>query len=381
MDMKKNMMGRLKRGVQLTALFLIPTFLALEFFSFIFFYFNLGATAYVPSYWIKNHDQIDTTEAWYTEYHDWGIWHKESSKARHITVCYNYEYSSNSYGARDIERSMNRKNIVVFLGDSFVEGRAVDDKRRMTNILEEHFGTEFLNFGAIGLGPLNYEIIYKELAAKFKHDHVIVGFLPLNDFTDNDLNFWRPISNVNERYRPFYSEDGKGAIYTRKKPEERVTHPNENSWITQIGKRYFWAYGLYREVKWILLKYKFIQNMWRSNYSGYRDALDYQIKNTLGSLRRIAEEAKRNKKSFTVVLFPATRDYEAKNRGDDLRIKKIFKDFAEKTKTNYVDLIDLIDFDEKLYHTCDGHWSPHGNLMAANALIEVLPNIIAIPKN
>jgi hypothetical protein len=375
------MMGRLKRSVQLTALFLIPLFIALEFFSFIFFYFNLGSTAYVPDFWIKNRQQVDTTKAWYTEYHDWGTWHVESSKARHITVCYSYGYFSNSYGARDIQRSMKGNNRVVFLGDSFVEGRAVDDKGRMTNILEEHFRTEFLNFGAVGLGPLQYEIIYNKLARKFEHDHVIVGFLPLNDFTDNDLNFWRPISNVNERYRPFYSEDGEGAIYTRKKPEKRTIVPDENSWITQIGKRYFWSYGLYREVKWILLKYKFIQNMWRSNYSGYRDALDYQINNTLGSLRRLAEGAKRNNKSFTVVLFPVIRDYEAKNKGDDLKIKKIFKDFAEKEEINYVDLIDLIDFDPKLYHTCDGHWSPHGNLMVANALIEVLPDIIAIRKS
>ena len=370
-------MRRLKKSMPSTFLFLISLFLALEFFSFLFFYLNLGTTVYIPVYWINDFNQHDTSRAWYTEYHEWGVWHKSSSKARHIKACFSYEYFSNSYGARDSERSINGKNRVVFLGDSFVEGWGINDKGRMTNILEDHFGTEFLNFGSSRLGPLQYEIIYKNLANKFEHDHVIVGFLPENDFTDNDLKLWRSMPNVNERYKPYYSEDGKKIIYTREKPEEGTTVPKANSWIKEMGKKYFWSYGLLREIKWLLLKYKYIKNLTGSDYSGYRDALDYQINNTLGSLLRIAEKAKRNNKSFTVVLFPVANDYEAKKTGD-LKIKRFFKDFAEKTKTNYVDLIDLIDFNEKLYHSCDGHWSPYGNLMAANALIDVLPKITTI---
>jgi|GEM_PF-2439262 len=377
---KGNMRRRLKRNTQTIFLVLISLFLSLEFFSFLFFYFNFGASVFVPDYWAKNKRQLDTTEAYYTEYHEWGTWHNNASKARDISACFNVEYIANSYGARDIERSIQGKNRVVFLGDSFVEGWGVSAEERMTNILEEFFGVEFLNFGVARAGPISYELIYKNLAGKFEHDHVIVGFFPNNDFRDNDLDFQRLISDVNGRFRPYYSEDGEGILYKIKKPEEGRKLPITKNWMMETGRKYFWFYGVLREIRGLLIINKLKESFFTSNYSGYRDALDSQIHNTLGSLRRIAEEAKRNNKSMTVVLFPMPSDYEAKNRGD-LKIQKIFKNFAEKTEINYVDLIDLIDYSEDLYHSCDPHWSSYGNLMAANALIESLPKIITIRKH
>jgi hypothetical protein len=58
---------------------------------------------------------------------------------------------SNSYGARDIERSPRSTTPrAVVLGDSFVEGIGVELGERVTDLLEKGSGAEYLNFGTAG---------------------------------------------------------------------------------------------------------------------------------------------------------------------------------------------------------------------------------------
>jgi hypothetical protein len=69
------------------------------------------------------------------------------------------------------------------------------------------WGRQVLNFGMSGdFGPLQYLILYKGLAKKFEHKGLIVGFLPDNDFTDNDITFWsQPERHTSRlRHRPYY---------------------------------------------------------------------------------------------------------------------------------------------------------------------------------
>lgn len=54
-----------------------------------------------------------------------GVWHRPNGHYIHKGGCYNVEYVTNSYGARDVERTM-RSSLprTVVLGDSFIEGCA-----------------------------------------------------------------------------------------------------------------------------------------------------------------------------------------------------------------------------------------------------------------
>ena len=83
-----------------------------------------------------------------------GIWHRPNGHFVHQEGCFSLEYSTNSYGARDVERSLHSSQPrAVVLGDSIIEGFGLADQDRLTNILEKRTGREHLNFG-VGGGPL-----------------------------------------------------------------------------------------------------------------------------------------------------------------------------------------------------------------------------------
>jgi len=149
-----------------------------------------------------------------TEKDPWGAWGVPNSKSRLVGPCYNVEYNFNSVGARDKERHIQSPKRWIVLGDSFVDGFGIEENQRFTNILEERTGWEFANFGNSGdFGPLQYYLIYKDLAKQFEHDGVIVGLLLFNDFTDNDAEWWKLHQNryQQNRYRPYaiLSEDNR----------------------------------------------------------------------------------------------------------------------------------------------------------------------------
>ena len=97
-----------------------------------------------PSYRFRN-----ITDNFYTPHKIFGVWHSPNSNYRRDimtkVIC-----KANSYGAADIERkklNASSKKRILVLGDSFVEGKGVNQRHRYTNRLESHTGLEHLNFG------------------------------------------------------------------------------------------------------------------------------------------------------------------------------------------------------------------------------------------
>src|SRR5437667_616922 len=70
-----------------------------------------------------------------------GVWHRPSGLFYHQGGCYSVQYTTNSYGARDVERSLHSTHSrTVVLGDSFIEGVGATDKERLTNTLDQRTG-------------------------------------------------------------------------------------------------------------------------------------------------------------------------------------------------------------------------------------------------
>src|SRR3974390_803758 len=85
---------------------------------------------------------------WHDSDSVFGIWHYPNGTFFHQGACFSVVYHTNSYGARDIERSRHSvQPRTVVLGDSFVEGYDSSDAQRLTNLLEQKTGREHLNFG------------------------------------------------------------------------------------------------------------------------------------------------------------------------------------------------------------------------------------------
>lgn len=137
----------------------------------------------------------------------WGAWGIPNTVSRKTAGCFDVAYHYNSVGARDKERSLQGADRWIFVGDSFVEGYGLAEKDRVSDLLEVFTDREMLNFSSSGsLGPLQYKILYEQLAAKYEHKGIVVGLLPDNDFVDNDPVWWN--ANKSERHwlrhRPYY---------------------------------------------------------------------------------------------------------------------------------------------------------------------------------
>ena len=146
-------------------------------------------------------------EFWGTYNPVFGMWHPPNGHFIHQEGCFSFEYSTNSYGARDVERTLHSdRPRTVVLGDSFMEGFGLPVNERLSNVLEARTGREHLNFGTGGgFSPLQYALTYESLASKFDHNVVLVGVLPDNDFHEMD-GPWMD-DHYPGRYFPYYRND------------------------------------------------------------------------------------------------------------------------------------------------------------------------------
>lgn len=315
---------------------------------------------------------------WYTEFEDWGTWHRPNAVTRDVSTCFSAIYRANAYGARDDDRpQQSGVGRTVVLGDSFIEGWGVQAAERLTNQLETKLERPMLNFGAAyHVGPLQYEILYQQLASEFDHDQVIVALLPANDFTDNDPRYWRQERQraFQSRYRPYYGEDG-ARRYKVDKPKD--SHPIEGSEIAAQSLDQFlynntWSYSLLRRLGALQRRDHDITRA----YSGYVDPEPRQIRPVLASLQRIQTLARANGATVTLVLIPAVDDFMRQESGEALTIQPVFRRFAAQQGLPLIDLIEempKVDPDyRRYYHRCDRHWSAYGNQVAAAAIAKVL---------
>jgi len=176
-------MNKLKNGIILTLI----TIFFFEIISFIIFKFNLLEISHIPKIYMSN-SQIPNDE-WWIEKNRWGAWHKKNSLTTQKRSCFDVAYQSNEYGARDSSFNENSLKNIILIGDSFAEGYGVNYEDTSQKYLEDLTNSNILNFGVSkNFGIVQYYIIYKNFAKKFKHNKLIIYFLPNNDFGDNDYN-------------------------------------------------------------------------------------------------------------------------------------------------------------------------------------------------
>jgi len=320
--------------------------------------------------WSGKHRRVGT---WHKPHETWGFWREANASAQHENACFSVPLRSNGVGARDRERSRDGAHRTILIGDSFAEGWGVLDDQRVSNLLEARLGREFLNFGTSGQGPLQYQLVYGELAAEFAHDQVLVLLFPGNDFTDNDYAHWRKRSGETAPARPYYArqEDGSyRAIYPVKRAElERK----------RAAPRGFWydVWTVIRTNSWAIrtIEYVAAQVKLGRGYAGYFDVTDTQLDAVVWSLGEIRRRA--GDRKVIVALVPEMNDFnraktdgpgnlpgrlEPRLRALDIAMVDLMPALASAAATASKDI-------SAFYLRCDGHWTVVGNEAAANALL------------
>ena len=283
----------------------------------------------------------------------------------HKGGCYDVEYFTNSYGARDVDRSLHSSQPrTIVLGDSMIEGLGLWADDRLSNILEKDTGREHLNFGTSGdFGPLQYALLYKSMAAAFDHDLVIVGVLPDNDFHDMSLAYWKAHGKAG-RYRPYYADDFS-IIY------DGHFQPNagEGTWdhVEAILRAYLASYHvgqyIYTRFYWRRLK----------PYSGYNDYDDIDLSRLKKALQDIKSTADAHGARLAVFLIPCANDFQRLHQSGANRLGPAMERWGQKVGIPVKDLLPDMDARSggdylQYFLTCDGHWSAHGNAVAAEIL-------------
>ena len=328
----------------------------------------------MPSYSLVNVN----SKFWTFNDEHFGVWHQPSSTYLHKKPCFTQRYASNAYGMRDKERTTDaQQQRVVVLGDSFIEGWGNPSEDRLTNLLEASTGKEVLNFGTSGgFGTIQEWLQYKHMVKQFKHDVVMLGILPRNDFEDNSLEFYH--TQDTDDYRPFLV--GNYPDYKLFYPVKNLPKPTR---IEALGKSLQltlleWS-CLYR-VAIYLHDFK-IDNMklvprWApeniSDPSG--GSMYYSVPEEEWNIMRYAlEQLVAEAGSRKVILFtiPAYQDFEHYD-GKEPPLARNLRELASRTGATYVDLMPAMVARgvkyPNLFFSCDKHWNAFGNAVAADIL-------------
>jgi hypothetical protein len=295
-----------------------------------------------------------------------GVWHRPNGHFVHNGGCFTLEYTTNSYGARDVERSLHSsQSRSVVLGDSMIEGIGVRDEDRLTNILERETGREHLNFGTGGdFGPLQYALLYKSMASLFDHDLVLVGVLPDNDFRDMSLSYGRVYHA--DRYRPYYADDFS-VVY------EGHLRPNagEGSWdhVEAAMRAYLASYHVGQYIYTRLYWYRHS----RIHYSGYNDYDDVDLERLKRALYDIKSTADAHGARMAVFLVPRTIDFQRLHEAKSNRLGPVMERWGHDAGIPVKDLLPEMDARangdyQSYFLSCDNHWSAHGGAVAAEIL-------------
>lgn len=379
--------------VRNVAIFLFVGAIALELFAFLLSKGGLLLVNSTPSAYLG--PQSGNGFEWRTEDLPWGAWHKRNAVSRHTTDCFDVTYQSNGIGARDDEFAVSQsdKTRFVLLGDSFAEAMGVRLENSAQAIIEKMVGTEILNFGAAGgLGPVQYYLIYDQLAKQYDHDGLIIFLLPANDFSDNDYSQWLGngatyFAEGLERYRPYYRKKAEGEyeiFYPPKAVKRQRWLQSSEDGAETFGERlklvvatYLWTTNVLKTAK-----YAIYGNPWKTGEpqkaaaSGYFDADTEQQKAAIHFIKKTIETSKAPR--VVVVSIPVPSDFARIRNGAVPGQQFWYKELralesASHGRTTFIDLAEFAPTDTaSLFHSCDFHWSDTGNKWAGELVARAL---------
>lgn len=361
---------------KLKALFIALLLFCISFelfsLSFLYLYPQAELAPRLPSYhWnnvlIPKEKKVVSSEA--------GIWYQPNLDLKiafnRFAGCEPYHLITNSYGARDSERSMSSTSArVIVLGDTMMEGMGVDVSSRISNLLETKTGIEHLNFSVKNTGSLHHLETYKTLASEFEHDAIIVGIFPYDDFIDADL----------EKKKVFdagYSGHfllGDYPNYTKVSHESVQEKSEDFVYVEALLHEYTysWHFLLYLRNRSKADSQKF------DSPSAYYHHSEEDFMKVVFPLEQLAQLAPN--KDIYLVSIPYLNDLEAYENTTTAPFTEKMLHFAEKyPNVEYFDLLEPVTSyasgdTETYYFPCNKqHFSPAGYALAADILYENLP--------
>lgn len=378
----------LVRSFKKVFIFSVIFILFFEITSFVFTKFKLLIFNDTPNFYLGKKGN-NTGINWRNEKSIWGAWHKKYFSEKHSSSCFDVIYKTNSYGARDDDFNIkNNKKTWILLGDSFAEGYGLNKNELFENISEKKKDLNILNFGSGGdFGPLQYYLVYKNLAKNFDHQGVIIFYFPQNDLTDNNFEIWYKNGwakfNNNYRYRPYSAKVNQtyNFFYPKgaKKAEDFHYKRLENNKLKLFILNYTWSSNTLRTISYILNSFKIgmiknKDNYLKKNYSSIKDFNIKALDENIFWINQILEDAK--DKEILLFILPSKNDILRFNKEKNFsNFKKKFDSRINYNRNRDVKIVHLLDFlpknSKKLFLECDDHYSFYGNLWLSEVFYKI----------
>ena len=292
---------------------------------------------------------------------------------------FRYDVRVNRLGLRGPETTVDKpagvKRIAV-LGDSFAWGFGVEEKDLFTTLLQQALpGTEVLNFGVAGYGPVQYHLLLKRVL-DFKPDLIIVSFCLGNDFVDNVL--WHRYRS----YKPYATLDDKGELKL-----EGYPLPNVMRHYSRFNASHFtWLQNYFYVVRLLnkginslseKLNDKGQKGLPVSDHDVYVEAATPAVDTMVqvnGKLFAAIAKAAEPVVGKVIVLAATTKCefgacFPADTKPTDISIRRL-KASLEGLSIDFVDPTSKLEVAD--YFSQDGHWKASGHSKVAEVLLPVV---------
>lgn len=285
-----------------------------------------------------------------------------------FTLQPNKEMGINKYGFRDYDFSTQRngKKRIVFVGDSFTMGVNVKTEESMPKLLEKQLKDyEVYNLGIVGMGPDQQLNNLEKYGFKFKPDMVIEGICALNSSGD---------IYGDQLYK--LGPNGE-AVYNKNNCVKSMVFPSFFALSNQIH------FLMHRNEILNVLDPVLFGHSYDLTWTKFAESNEAKYKFSLmkGILKKINDEVTRRNIKFLAIIIPSYQnmcnDQFFKDNNVDpstyFRNEEVYQFILNSLNIPNINLVPYfmrLDKDQRcsLYDPGNGHFSPLGNLYAAQII-------------
>jgi hypothetical protein len=324
----------------------------------------------------------------------------------HSRGCFQGEVVTNRWGFRDRERSLEKSPgefRIALLGDSAVEAVQVKPEEvmniRMEKLLQAkgYSNTKVLAFAVEGIGTTQELLMYQKRVRQFHPDLVILLWID-NDVMNNSSTIQPKVYGIHTWYAPYYDLGPDGNLVFR--PVAGRPLDGFLSFLESHGLLVYYLERIWDRVGFGWAKWEGIPLQW----GVYGDPLDPEWERawliTEKVLAQLAATVENDGAKFVVAVLPnfykIDPDWRQRFAKEVGRVPRSFNPetmderLQEIANRNHIALHFLAPYlqtyrDEHhlrwpyFSFTCDPHYSPLGNEVAAEAIVEGLEEHRLLP--
>jgi hypothetical protein len=340
---------------------------------------------------------------------------------------YDYEFSANSQGLRYKEISLAKETPedkrVLFLGDSYVEGRGVDYDDIFTTVLESYYTSagqrvSFINGGLSGTAPFRQMQVLFHIGLKYNIDGVVLCIFP-NDVIGTPANadfeprilqtaepdglagaihFFVPrlyslVASIAENPPSLQSTRKRDVvkIATREARKRGIPEREIEDWKSRIPRDLLEAANRFEFNGSILTWGLFDPDVWSTCLDIDSDIAKLRWQNLKKCIQFIYDECHKRGIRFALVYIPTGEQYvkefhevprpmaicgvkvEERWLTETSALQEELARWAESAGVPYLDLTEefrtkYAEHGEKIVYPLDTHWTAVGHRIAADAI-------------